>query len=63
MKNALYFILKSLLVFKILKFLSSHYGHAEKQFEQKDKVNFKIHDVKTSETNNCNTHMNQYLKK
>ena len=31
--------------------------------DYKDKVNFKIYDVTTWETNNCNTHIVQYLRK
>ena len=46
MKNAFYFTLKALFVLKILKFLSSPFGHVEKTAQQKDKVNFKIHDEK-----------------
>ena len=30
---------------------------------EKRKVNFKIYDVKTWETNNCHAHIAQYLKK
>ena len=36
--------------------------HKEKRFDEKDKVNFKIHDITTWKTNNCNTHILQYLK-
>ena len=43
-KSAFYLILKSLFVFKIFKFLSRLFGHAEKRLDQKDKVNFKIYD-------------------
>ena len=63
MKNDFYFTLKALLVLKIVKFLSSIFGHVEKRLDQKDKVNFKIYDVTTWLTNNCNTHIDQYLKK
>ena len=58
MKDAFHFILKTLLVLKIFKFLYWPFGHIEKQLDQKDKVNFKIHDV----TNNYNTHIAQYLQ-
>ena len=34
-----------------------------KRLDWKDKVNFKIHDVTTWFTNNCNTHIGQYLIK
>ena len=56
MKNALYFIWKALFVLEILTFLSWSFGHIEKQFDQNDEVNFKIHDVTTSLTKNCNRH-------
>ena len=35
----------------------------KKQPDWKDKVNFKIYDVSTWLTNNCNTHSAQYLGK
>ena len=54
MKNTFYFTLKALLVFKIFKFLSWVFGHAEKQLDYKDKVNFKLYDVRTWETNKYN---------
>ena len=43
MKNAFYFTLKAFSVLKMFKFLSWIFGHAEKQFDKKDKFNFKIH--------------------
>ena len=45
-KNAFCFTLKVLFVLKIFKF----------------KLNFKFHDATTWETNNCATHIAQYLK-
>ena len=42
--------------------MSSIFGHVKKRLDKNDKVNFKIYDVKTWETNNCNTHIAQYLK-
>ena len=42
MKNAFYFTLKGLFVLKIFKFLSSFFGHVEKQLNKKGKINFKI---------------------
>ena len=33
----------------------------KKQLDWKDNVNFKIHDVTTWLTNNCNTYIAQYL--
>ena len=40
-----------------------NFAHVEKQLDQKDKVNLKIYDVTSWETNSCNTHIAQYLKK
>ena len=51
MKNAFYFILKSLLILKIL------FGHVKKWFDWKYQVNFEIYDVTTWLTDNCNTHI------
>ena len=62
MKNDFYFTLKAPFVLKTFKFLSWLFGHVGKRLDQKDKVNFKIFDVTTCLTNNCNTHINQYLK-
>ena len=62
-KNAFYFTLKTFFFFKIFKFLSGLSDYVEKRLNQKDKVNFKTFDVKNCETNNCNTHTAQYLKK
>ena len=61
-KCFLYFTLKALFVLNIFNFLSRTFGHIEKQLHLKDKVNFKIYDVTTLETNNRNTHV-QYFKK
>ena len=63
MKNAFYFIWKALFAFKVLKFLSLLFGHAEKQPNKKAKFNFKIHDIADWETKNYNAHIAQYLKK
>ena len=63
MKNILYFTLKALFVFKIFKFLSRRFGHVEKRLDQKDKVNFIIHDIPTWQTNSWNIHIVQYLYK
>ena len=35
----------------------------EFESNQKDQVNFKIYDIKTRLANNCNTHIDKYLKK
>ena len=63
LKNAFYITLKALFGLQILKVLSWLFSHAEKQLDYKGKVNFKIYDATTKETNNCNTHIAQYLKK
>ena len=63
MKNAFYFTLKALFVLKIFKFLSWLFGHVEKRLDQKDKVDFEIHDVTIWLTSNLNTHIAQYLTK
>ena len=60
MKNTFYFILN---VLKIFKFLSWLFGHTEKRFDLKDKVNFKIDDVTPWLTNNCNRYIGKYLTK
>ena len=62
MKKDFYFILKALLVLKIVKCFSWLFVHIEKnRLDLKAKVNFKIHDVITWLTNNCNTHVVQCL--
>ena len=63
MKYAFYFTLKALFVFKMFKSLSCIFGHVEKRLWLKDKINSKIYNVATWLTNNCNTHIEQYLKK
>ena len=63
MKNAFYFVLKTLFVLKIFKFLSWFAGHVEKRLDKKDKANFKIYHITTWKANNYNTHIAQYLKK
>ena len=47
----------------VWKFYSDIYGHVGKQPDNRAKVNFKIYDVPTWETNNYNTHIVQDLKK
>ena len=42
MEKAFYFNLKALFVFKIFRFLSSLFGHVEKQLYQEDKANLKF---------------------
>ena len=39
------------------------FGHVEKRLDRKEKPIFEIYDVKTWLTNNCNTHIDQYLQK
>ena len=63
MKNAFYLTSKGLFILKIFKFLSSLFGHVAKRLDKKDKVNFKFHDVTAWLTNNCNSHITQYLHK
>ena len=63
MKNAFYLTSKALLVLKIFKFLSWLFGHAAKQLDKKDKVNFKFYDVTAWLVNNRNTDIAQYFKK
>ena len=55
-KNAFYFILKVLFVFKIFKVL-----HVEKRLDKKDEVNFEIYEVTAWLRKNYNTHIAQYL--
>ena len=61
MKNTLHFIIKAPFVFKIFKFLSSHFGDEVKRLDKKDQVNIEIHDVTAWLTNNYNTHIAQNL--
>ena len=63
MKNAFYLTLKAYFVSRLFKLLSLLFDHVEKRFDSQDKVNFKFHDATTWETNICNTHITQYLKK
>ena len=56
-KNAFYIILKALL--KSLDFLVAY----KKQLDHKHYVNFKTYDAITWLTNNCNSHIAQYLTK
>ena len=48
---------------RYLNFCFGRSGHAEKEFDQKAKVSFNLLDVTNWETNNCNLHIDQYLKK
>ena len=61
MENALYFILKVLSIFKILRFFSWSFGHVEKIAWLEDKVYFKIYDATSWFANNYYTHIAKYL--
>ena len=59
-----YFTLKAHFLLKILTFLSWFFAQVEKWLDYKEKINFKIHDVKNWETiDNHNTNIAQYLQK
>ena len=62
MKKAFYLTSKALFVLKIFKFLSGHFGHVPKKLYEKYQVNFKFYDGTAWLTNNCNTHIVQYLE-
>ena len=63
MENASYFMLKALFVPEVFTFCHDFFGHVEKWFAEKVKVNFKIYDVTDWTTNNYNRGIAQYLKK
>ena len=63
MNDYFYFILKNLFVFMIFKLCPDFFSYIEKRFDGKAQVIFKIYDIINWETNNCNTHIGQYLKK
>ena len=63
MKIDFYFIWKALFILKIFESLSWLFGHVSKQLDKKDKINLEFYDVTAWLTNNCNTHIGQYLKK
>ena len=63
MKNAFYFALNVIFVIMTFPFLLLLFGHVEKNLDEKDKINFKNYDVTTWETNNCNSHIAQYIEK
>ena len=48
---------------RVFKFLSWLFGHVEKRLDYIDHVNFEIYEVTIWLTNNCNTHIAQYLTK
>ena len=47
---------------KYIFFFYDFYVHVRKHLDYKNQVNFKIHDVTTWLKNNCNTHIDQYLR-
>ena len=59
-QNAFYFTLKALLILKILKLLSFEFLAMSKNGLNNY---FKIYNIITWLTNNCNTYIDQYLKK
>ena len=63
MEKAFHVTLKAFFVLKIFKSLSLLFGLLEKRFDLKEKVNFKMYEVTTWETNNCNKLTAQYIKK
>ena len=65
MKNAFYFTLYVFLFSRYVIFclLSSLLDDVEKRVHEKGKINFKMYNVTTWETNNCNTLAAQYPKK
>ena len=63
MKNTFCFTSKALFGLKIFRFLSWFLGHVTKRFDKKGEVKFKFYDVTARLTNNCSTHIGQYLKK
>ena len=52
----------SFLFLRYLNFCPDIFGHVRKRLDKKAKVNFKIYGVINWETNNCNSHVAQYLK-
>ena len=63
MKNAFYFMLKALFVFKIFAFFSDFLVYVEKWLDKKAKFCFKNYDVTGETTKNYNTQISQYCKK
>ena len=56
MKNAFYFMLKTLFVLEIFTFFPCVFDYVEKRVDDKAMVNFKLYDVTAWTTNNYNTH-------
>ena len=63
MKMLFYFMLKTLFVFEIFRFLSWLFRYIEKQLDKKALVNLKIYHVADWTTINYNTYIVHYLKK
>ena len=63
MKKIFYFTLKAFLVLKIYKCVLIFWSCMYFGYDKKNKVSFKNYDVTVWLTNNCNTHIDQYLKK
>ena len=61
MKNAFYFILKALFLFKIFKFFVLTFWSCKKTGWLERKINFKIHNITTWLVDNCNKHIAHYL--
>ena len=61
MKNAFYFMLKTLSILEIFTFLFWLSGYIKQ--DNKAVVGFKIYDVTDCTANNYNAHITQYLKK
>ena len=57
MKNAFYFTSKALSVSVYLSFCHDFLVMQKKRLDKNDKVNFKIYDVTTWLTNNCNIYI------
>ena len=57
-----YFILKAYFVIRTFKFLSWLFGYERKRLYKKAKVNLKIYESQSGETNVCITHIAQYLR-
>ena len=62
-KNAFWFMLKTLCVFQIFTFVSWPYGYVEKRLDKRAIVIFKNYDVTGWTTKNYNIRITQYIKK
>ena len=50
---------KFILILRYLKWCPDFFGHVRKRGDRKTKVNFKIYDVATRETNKYKTHISR----